>query len=495
LKAKLVITLLLLSFISGQGQINTFSPYSRFGLGELNQLSFAHNQGMGGAHIALKPDSVFPVMINTGNPASYALIKFATFEVGGSFQYSELSSGKNPPVKRFNTNFNYGALGFPIRKRSGAAFGIMPYSHVGYNMRNTVNETNIGNVNYNYNGEGGFSKVFFGYGLMPFKERMLKFRKKMTEPRKDSTYKPSLVGMKLKELCNELLSDFSIGANANYVFGSIRNYADVQYPNPLLYFNSIREKTIRMNAFTGNFGVQTAFTIDSVKRKSPKDTSTISQTKRVNRILSEKIKFTFGYFMSLNNQMNASYDLISYNYFLSSGLGILPKDTVIKIIDAKGKIKLPLEQGFGIGFKKGERINIVADYAITNWSDFKLFDYINSLKNNSRIGIGFNYVPDKFATGKGTYFLRTQYRAGAFHQTGYLDLRNTMISTYGLTAGISLPVGSRTGTGLINIGFQVGQTGSQANNLVKENFYRVHFGFTFNSTYFDDLWFRKFRYD
>ena len=371
----------------------------------------------------------------------------------------------------------------------------MPYSHVGYNMRNTVNETNIGDVNYNYNGEGGFSKVFLGYGIMPFKERLLKFRKKVTLLMQDSSYKPSKSNLKFKELGNELLSDFSIGANANYVFGSVRNYADVQYPNPLLYYNTIREQTFRMNAFTGNFGIQTAFTIDSVKRKSSKDTSAITKNRKGKRVLSEKIKFTFGYFMGLNNQMNASYDLISYNYFLTSGLGILPKDTVIKIIDAKGKIKLPLEQGFGIGFKKGERLNIVADYAITNWSDFKLFDYANSLKNNSRIGIGFNYVPDKFATGKGTYFLRTQYRAGAFHQTGYLDLKNTLISTYGLTAGISLPVGSRTGTGLINIGLQVGQTGSQSNNLVKENFYRLHFGFTFNSTYFDDLWFRKFRYD
>jgi hypothetical protein len=449
---------------------------------------------MGGAHIAWKPDSIFPIMINTGNPASYSLIKFATFEVGGSFLASNLSSG-NSGVKKYNTNFNYACLGFPIRKKSGAAFGIMPFSQVGYNMRTTVNETNIGNVDYNYNGEGGLSKVFLGYGIMPFKERSLKFRKKVYAKIQDSSLNTRLSTIKIKEFGNELLSDFSIGVNANYLFGSIRNYADVQYPNPVLYYNTIREKTIRMNAFTGNFGMQTAFTIDSVKRKSKKDTGQIVLGKGGKRALSEKIKITFGYFMALNNQLNASYDLISYNYFLTSGLGILPKDTIIKVIDAKGKIKLPLEQGFGIGIKKGERLNFVIDYAITNWSDFKLFEYANNLKNNSRIAFGVNYVPDKFATGKGTYLQRAQYRGGAFYQTGYLDLGSTLISTQGITAGISLPVGSRTGTGLINIGIQAGQTGSQNNNLVKENFFRIHFGVTFNSTYFDDLWFRKFRYD
>ena len=148
-----------------------------------------------------------------------------------------------------------------------------------------------------------------------------------------------------------------------------------------------------------------------------------------------------------------------------------------------------------MGFKKGEKFNMVIDYAITNWSQFRLFDYTNSLKNNMRTSIGFNYVPEKWAQGKGTYFRRVQYRAGAFYNTGYLDLKNTLISTYGVSAGISLPVGIRTGTGLVNIALQCGQTGTKANGLLKENFARVTFGFTFNSTYLEDLWFRKFKYD
>ena len=37
-------------------QINTSSPYSRYGLGERAQQTLAHNQGMGGAFVALKAD-------------------------------------------------------------------------------------------------------------------------------------------------------------------------------------------------------------------------------------------------------------------------------------------------------------------------------------------------------------------------------------------------------------------------------------------------------
>jgi len=473
-------------------QINTFSPYSRFGLGELNQNTFAHNQGMGGAFVALKPDSTFPIMINIGNPASYALIKFATFEVGGNFSNSKFTTTTSNVLKR-NTNFNYASLGFPIRKKSGAAFGIMPYSNVGYNMQSNVDEANIGNVSYNYNGEGGFNKAFIGYGTMPFKDRVHHFRKKQAQKLLDSNFHYSRSSYKFKELMSEIASDFSIGTNVNYLFGTITNYTDVRYPNSLTYYNTIREKKFHVNAFTGNFGMQTGFTIDSVRHKN-KDTNATNQRKG-KRILREKVKFTFGYYMALNNTIKAKYDLISYNYFLTNTAGILPKDTVLNFVDQSGKITLPLEQGFGIGFKKGEKLNMVFDYAITDWSKFKLLDYTNSLKNNSRMAVGANYVPEKYATGKGTFLLRTQYRVGAFYNTGYLDIKNTRISTYGVTAGISLPVGIRTGTGLVNLGVQYGQTGTQTNNLIKENFWRINFGFTFNSTYFDDLWFRKFRYD
>jgi hypothetical protein len=475
-------------------QVNTFSPYSRFGLGELNQNTFAHNQAMGGTCIALKPDSLFPIMINVGNPASYSLIKFATFEVGGNFKTSYFTTSSSPQVTKWTTNFNYGTLGFPIRSRGGAAFGIMPYTNVGYNMQNVVNEPNIGDVSYNYNGEGGFNKVFAGYGVQPLKARLAKFRTREAKKAKEGNA-ISRGSYKFREVMNELASDFSMGFNANYIFGSTLNYVDVRYPNSLTYYNTIRERTVRINDFTGNFGLQTAFTIDSARtRVKRKDTSHVS-IGRHKRALNDKIKFVFGYYMALNNSMRARYDLVSYNYYLNGNGRIVPKDTVLRFLDQHGRINLPLEQGFGIGFKKGEKLNIVMDYAVTDWSHFKMFDYANTLKNNMRASIGVNYVPDKYLLGKGTYFKRVQYRAGAFYNSGYLDINTTNITTYGVTAGLSLPIGIRSGTGLMNVGVQYGTTGTQNNNLIKDNFIRVNFGFTFNSTYLEDLWFRKFKYD
>ena len=59
----------------------------------MSPTTFAHNSGMGGTYIALKPDSTMPIFINTGNPASYSLIKLTTLEVGGSFLNSNFNIG------------------------------------------------------------------------------------------------------------------------------------------------------------------------------------------------------------------------------------------------------------------------------------------------------------------------------------------------------------------------------------------------------------------
>jgi hypothetical protein len=43
---------------------------------------------------------------------------------------------------------------------------------------------------------------------------------------------------------------------------------------------------------------------------------------------------------------------------------------------------------------------------------------------------------------------------------------------------------------MVYLGAQYGQMGTTANNLVKENYWRINFGFTFC-----DRWFQKYRYD
>lgn len=461
-----------------KAQNNTFSPYSRYGLGELNPTTFAHNAAMGGAYIALKPDSLMPIFINAGNPAAYSLIKLTCLEVGGAFVNSKFTA-TNSSLNKWSANFAYGALGFPIRANGGACFGIMPFSNVGYDTKSTSSELGIGSVSYVNSGSGGLNKAFVGYGVMPFQNRLTKFRKKnLFVP--DSMKKLSSGKFKVMNFGSKLLSDFALGFNANYIFGSMEQTSRVVYPSSTFYNNTYRERTVTLGDFTGNFGAQTAITIDSVKQKGT--------NKR--RHLNEKVKITLGYFMALNNSIKVNYDATVYNYIVNGFGQEIIRDTVLKNTNQKGKITLPLEQGFGFGFKKGERINAVMDFAITNWSKFNFLDNVNNFSDNYRIGFGVNFVPEKYAAGSGAFLKKLNYRVGANYQTGYINVNNTTVSSYAVTAGIGFPVGFGRLSSMVNVSAQYGQMGTTNNNLIKENFWKINFGFTFS-----DRWFQKFRYD
>lgn len=499
---------------SGISQINTYSPYSRYGIGEMASTTFAHNMGMGGTHIALRPDSTMPVFLNPGNPASYPFIRLTTLEVGGVFQYASFRGNNNSSLRKWGTSFGYAAVGFPVRSNGGACFGLMPLSHVGYETSHRVSEANIGNVDYNFDGDGGLNKAFLGYGMLPFKRRLVRFRSR-------NLYLPDSLrtlshGQYLRrEKLNKLVNDFSLGLNANYIFGSIANITRVEYPNSLLYNNTYRQRQLTMGAFTGNFGAQTATTIDSItdykgrKRRIRDAVTAVRQsgtwseadlrfkedsiravTPLRNRALKERVKFTFGYFMNLNNPMNVNYNGLVYNYILSGSGQEVVRDTVLFINEQKGTLRLPLEQGFGLGFKKGERINIVTDFAITDWGRFQYLNEPNDFRGSYRISAGANYVPEKYAAGRGASLRRVNYRMGASYQTGYLHIKDSYISDYSVSLGIGLPVGVGRLSSMVNITAQYGRIGSADPSLISQNYWRVHFGFTFC-----DRWFQKFRYD
>jgi len=54
---------------------NTTSPYSRFGLGDLQGYSFGRTAAMGGASLASRNN----MQINTSNPASYTAVDSLAF--------------------------------------------------------------------------------------------------------------------------------------------------------------------------------------------------------------------------------------------------------------------------------------------------------------------------------------------------------------------------------------------------------------------------------
>ena len=142
-----------------QAQTSTSSPYSRYGLGALEPAGLAASTAMGGCYTAFQNDTLIPLFINPGNPASYSTNRITTFEIGGRASSTNFISDAGS-VKKNNSGFNYISLAVPIRKNMGLAIGLTPFSNVGYNATTTANVDSIGQMSYNYQGKGGINKAF-----------------------------------------------------------------------------------------------------------------------------------------------------------------------------------------------------------------------------------------------------------------------------------------------------------------------------------------------
>ena len=150
----LVAIFLILGFLSvAQLQLN--SPYSRFGLGNLNRPGSAFNKGMGGVATSLTSSND----INTFNPALLFRTNTVTFEFGGS--HTSVSAKQGDRVNNSNEfSFEYINLAFPITPRYSLAFGLQPYSDVGYST--TEDSVKIDNdlfVQNIYSGTGGINAI------------------------------------------------------------------------------------------------------------------------------------------------------------------------------------------------------------------------------------------------------------------------------------------------------------------------------------------------
>jgi hypothetical protein len=80
------------------------------------------------------------------------------------------------------------------------------------------------------------------------------------------------------------------------------------------------------------------------------------------------------------------------------------------------------------------------------------------------------------------------FQFGGFINNSYLQVNNTPINEFGITAGMG---GKLTGNLLYTLSVEGGERGTTAQNLIKENFLQ----FTFTLTYRDFLFSKGHKYD
>lgn len=207
---------LIICGFSGYAQNNnTTSPFSRYGIGDLNHYGYGRSAAMGGASLGSRNG----LQINSANPASYNDLDSLTFlfEFGLDGTFSKYKSTIGTQNVK-DINFRYFSLNFPVTRWLGAGMGVQPFSDMGYEINFTENIDGIGKVGHSYDGTGSTSKAYFGAAISPFK-------------------------------------NLSVGANLNYIFGRLNQNTSVSFENPDYFYLSKTEGT-RLRDFTLTYGLQ-----------------------------------------------------------------------------------------------------------------------------------------------------------------------------------------------------------------------------------------------
>ena len=203
------IALLLLVVAAGclvaRAQIVT-TPYSKMGYGMLSDNVSSIQRSMGGVGYAMKGGRIINVM----NPASYANVDSLTYLWDVGVDLTNLWSKENGNKGyNFGGGLDYLTGHFRVTKGLGAAFGLLPYSSVGYSYGGDID-----GGSESRSGNGGFNQLFVGVGYEPVK-------------------------------------NLSVGFNFAYLFGSTSNTTLIN-SNSTSYFN----RNMKMRDWNAQFGLQ-----------------------------------------------------------------------------------------------------------------------------------------------------------------------------------------------------------------------------------------------
>ena len=420
---------IVLSSICSISQTITNSPYSRFGIGDVDRNGFNNSVAMGGLSTGLRANN----QINYMNPAAISAQDTMSFifDIGVNGIFKDMKSSTTS-AEYTNFVFDHLAFSFPIKKWWFASFGITPYSKIGYNIQQTADYDPIDTVNLHsdYYGNGGINQVFFGNSFL-------------------------------------LTKNLAIGFNLNYLFGSIEQYNQT-YLDKYDSYATVVSDDISVNKLTYDIGLQYFNEINDkyfyVVGLSYSSKTKFNSTKRSTVLMTENFSF---------------YDINVIDYFARNRSKF---DTISHSVTNNYKIEVPAR--YSVGFTAGIKNKLVIgfDYSYQDWSNIKSLNINDNYGTDESFNFGLEYIPNKFTLRN--YLKKINYRAGFYLNKSYLNLNNEQIKNSGITFGLGFPIANQKTS--LNFSCSIGKRGTTDNGLIEENY--TSFGI--NLTLYD-FWFIK----
>lgn len=410
------------------GQFNTYSPYTLFGLGDMSKYGVAQNQAMGGTGLAVAQNN----RINYLNPAAFSALDSTSvyFDFGINSFHNKYET-ENFSNGWWNMNLHHVTFASSMGKYMGISAGIIPYSSIGYSIKQEYDDyTNGMAMDTYFEGSGGIMNFYAGTSF-------------------------------------KFLDRISLGFTMNFLMGKLTRDRAVDFPMNSGYSDVTSSEQVNLRKPVFTLGLQYTETFD------------------------DKFFFTVGgiYDFKASTELRNEYSVDNEFYpddpvWLNDSTQLDPgyllgEDTALQTLNIPQKI------GVGVAFGIPNKLIITGDYYLQDWTGSMSGENYTSTKASSW-HFGAEYTPNAQAI-RGYHKLMT-YRLGGYFYNSYLMVNDYQLEDYGITFGVGFPVNTIKSS--LNLSFTYGTRGTTEYNLVKENYGIVTFSVTLH-----DLWFRKRRFD
>lgn len=394
-------------------QENNASPYSYYGIGDVKFKGTMENRSMGG--LGIIPDSIH---INLQNPATYSSLKWTTFTLGASNSRTTFKTDSEED-KANRSTLDYIAVAIPVNN-FGFAFGLMPYTSVGYRIQNKITENDV-QYERRFNGNGGLNRAFGGV-----------------------SYK--------------ITPKFSFGAEFQYNFGQVETKSVTEVPDGGIQYAT---REINNSDYSG-----ISFNIGAVYQTRIKD----------------KYEWVASATYTPQGTLKSSTDRELALVTITGSNNEIVRDRIEESIE-EDKIRMPSKFTFGSGFGEARKWFVGAEFAFQESNELgNRFDAVTDagFEASQRFSLGGYFIP-KY-TSFNSYFSRITYRAGLRYEKTGLVINGESINDMAASLGIGLPL-SAMGSNL-NFGVEYGQRGTTNANLVKENYVNIFVSLSINDKWF-----------
>ncbi len=380
LKSSLIALFLIVLGSSASAQstdaLGTYTPYSLFGLGDIDKQGTSFNRGMGGIGVGVRDNRY----INYLNPASITERDTLSFMLDFGLNQKNFFNTDGNVESGYNTaNMQNLIFTVPIYKKSAFIVGVTPFSNIGYKFRESETRADIiskyGNITYEKYGTGSISQLFLGAAM-------------------------------------NVTPNLSVGAEMIYYFGALTRKSNVVFDTDMTMRDISTGWDYDMNTMSGRLGVQyfrdiaenTVLTAGATYRFAT------NLDGNYTRFATVDMNGTPVDTISMDAVDNYKVEIPSE---LAFGVSVKKKDKWMVGFDY-------VRQNWGDSF-----------FGETPGVDFKPETY-------SSFRVGFEFIPNRYDIRY--YLKRATYRFGAYYDKTYLSIGGNQIDAAGITFGMSLPV-------------------------------------------------------